>query len=154
MSELLQSAVNRARWARDIGVPLAVDPSELAALKERIARLESLVTRLTAPPVPAGPPPSRITQIKRLVATAYSVTLKEMEGPDQTATIVRARQVAMYLLRRTTTLSHRALGGQFGGRDHTTVIHARKQVNERRARDSVFNRQLCELEAKAAEIAP
>ena len=85
------------------------------------------------------------TLIMAQVASYYSVTLDELTGQSRTHMLVTARQMAMYLCRELTDLSLPRIGQLFGGRDHTTVIHAvrriRKGISEQR---SLFN-QVTEL---------
>ena len=57
-------------------------------------------------------------------ATAYTLTTRELIGPSRKQPLARYRQIAMYLCRELTDLSFPKIGAQFGGRDHTTVIHA------------------------------
>jgi chromosomal replication initiator protein len=82
--------------------------------------------------------PRRITPQMILEATAasYGFSIKEICGPSRTRPLVTARQVAMYLIRNLTDYSYPAIAREFGGRDHTTVIHAvgkiEGQMQERR----------------------
>ena len=70
-------------------------------------------------------------QIMRKVAERYNLTLADMTGKRRTANIAWPRQIAMFLCTRLTDLSLVAIGEAFGGRDHGTVIHARKTVEGR-----------------------
>jgi chromosomal replication initiator protein len=80
----------------------------------------------------------RITPQMILEATAanYGFTVDALCGPSRTRPLVTARQVAMYLVRNLTDYSYPAIARVFGGRDHTTVIHAvdkiTTQMRERR----------------------
>ncbi len=69
-------------------------------------------------------------------AASYGFTLDAICGPSRTRPLVTARQVAMYLVRNLTDYSYPAIARVFGGRDHTTVIHAvdkiTTQMKERR----------------------
>jgi chromosomal replication initiator protein len=82
--------------------------------------------------------PRRITPDMILEATAksYGFTVEAICGPSRTRPLVTARQVAMYLVRELTDYSYPAIARVFGGRDHTTVIHAvdkiTTQMKERR----------------------
>jgi len=82
--------------------------------------------------------PRRITPEMILEATAasYGFTIDAICGPSRTRPLVTARQVAMYLVRNLTDFSYPAIARVFGGRDHTTVIHAvdkiSTQMKERR----------------------
>ena len=61
-----------------------------------------------------------------------------MSSNRRTQTIARPRQIAMYLSKMLTTKSYPEIGNSFGGRDHTTVMHAVKRVEELMARDQEF----------------
>lgn len=69
-----------------------------------------------------------IEDIQNEVAQFYGVTVKEIKATRRTQNIVLARQVAMYLARELTDNSLPKIGKEFGGRDHTTVLHAYKKV--------------------------
>jgi chromosomal replication initiator protein len=76
--------------------------------------------------------PVRITPAMILEATAhlYGFTVDAICGPSRTRPLVTARQVAMYLVRTLTEYSYPAIARVFGGRDHTTVIHAVAKISE------------------------
>jgi chromosomal replication initiator protein len=71
-----------------------------------------------------------IALIKKLVAEYYSVKLEDMTAKSRTKEKANARQVAMYLARTMTSISLPKIGEEFGGRDHTTVMHACDKVSE------------------------
>jgi chromosomal replication initiator protein len=81
----------------------------------------------------------QITAAIIMAATAeyFSVTMEELQGANRSRTLVNARQIAMYLCRELTELSLPRIGASFGGKDHTTVMHAVKKItglmSERRA---------------------
>ena len=78
-------------------------------------------------------------------ADYFSLTIDDLCGQSRTHELVTARQIAMYLCRELTDLSLPKIGQQFGGRDHTTVMHADRKVRTLMAeRRSVFN-QVTEL---------
>ena len=58
----------------------------------------------------------------------FNITPKELVGPRRHRSVLRPRQVAMYLARKVGKLSFPQIGQAFGGRDHTTVLHACDQV--------------------------
>ena len=72
---------------------------------------------------PRSPPAMIMAQ----TATYFDVTIEDLCGQSRTHTLVGARQIAMYLCRELTDLSLPKIGAQFGGRDHTTVMHAERQ---------------------------
>ncbi|OCX63408.1 chromosomal replication initiation protein DnaA [Thioclava sp. SK-1] len=81
-----------------------------------------------------------IEEIQRKVAEHYNVRLSDMIGPKRVRTIARPRQVAMYLSKQLTTRSLPDIGRRFGGRDHTTIMHGIRKIEELKGDD----RQLSE----------
>ncbi|WP_337062302.1 chromosomal replication initiator protein DnaA [Kineococcus sp. G2] len=78
-------------------------------------------------------------------ASYFNVTLEDLCGTSRSRTLVTARQIAMYLCRELTELSLPKIGQHFGGRDHTTVMHAERKIKQQMAeRRSTFN-QVTEL---------
>ena len=77
-----------------------------------------------------------VEEIQRKVAEHYNIRLSDMIGPKRLRTIARPRQVAMYLAKTMTTRSLPEIGRRFGGRDHTTILHGVRKVEELRASDS------------------
>ncbi|MEL6204992.1 MAG: chromosomal replication initiator protein DnaA [Pseudomonadota bacterium] len=71
-----------------------------------------------------------IEEIQRTVAEHYNMRMSDMVGPKRNRNIARPRQMAMYLSKRLTSRSLPEIGRRFGGRDHTTVMHAVKKVEE------------------------
>ena len=61
-----------------------------------------------------------------------------VRGQQRDRAAVRSRQVAMYLIRRMSNYSYADIGKEFGGRDHTTVMHSIEQVEQRMAKDTSF----------------
>ncbi len=76
-----------------------------------------------------------IEEIQRKVAEHYNVRLSDMIGPKRLRTIARPRQVAMYLSKHMTSRSLPEIGRRFGGRDHTTIMHGIKRIDELMAGD-------------------
>ncbi len=87
-------------------------------------------------------PPVSIDKIQRAVAEQFGIKVADMFSKRRPANIARARQVAMYFAKELTQKSFPEIGEAFGGRDHTTVMHAVKRVIELRQHDAEFNRQL------------
>ncbi|HHX88642.1 MAG TPA: chromosomal replication initiator protein DnaA [Paracoccus sp.] len=77
-----------------------------------------------------------VEEIQRKVAEHYNIRLSDMIGPKRLRTIARPRQIAMYLAKQMTTRSLPEIGRRFGGRDHTTIMHGVKKVEELRAADT------------------
>jgi chromosomal replication initiator protein len=71
-----------------------------------------------------------IEEIQKKVAAHYSIKYTDMSTPRRTRQIALPRQVAMYLSKKFTTLSLPEIGKNFGGRDHTTVLHALKKIED------------------------
>ncbi|MFC3714409.1 chromosomal replication initiator protein DnaA [Sphingoaurantiacus capsulatus] len=76
-----------------------------------------------------------IDEIQRKVADYYTVKLSDMMSARRAREVARPRQVAMYLAKKLTPRSLPEIGRRFGGRDHTTVMHAVKRIDELRAAD-------------------
>lgn len=74
------------------------------------------------------PRPISINRIQHLVADAYGTPQIDMVSARRTANVVRPRQVAMYLAKTVTLRSLPEIGRRFGGRDHTTVLHAVRKI--------------------------
>jgi len=79
-----------------------------------------------------------IEEIQRRVAEHFNIKQADMQSPRRARQVARPRQVAMYLAKQLTTRSLPEIGRKFGGRDHTTVMHAVKKVEELCAADSAF----------------
>jgi chromosomal replication initiator protein len=124
---------------------------ELEGLVTRIAAFASLTGRTVERSmveeslgIAARRPPHRVTVegVTRLVCEQFGVSREEIESSRRTARIALCRQVAMYLCRHHTDRSLTAIGQAFGGRDHTTVVHAlgvieRRLCDDDRLRDAV-----------------
>jgi len=96
--------------------------------------------------IPADDTPE-ITAATIMAQTAayFSLTMEDLCGSSRSRVLVNARQIAMYLCRELTELSLPKIGQQFGGRDHTTVIHADRKIRTLMAeRRSIYN-QVTEL---------
>ncbi|MEO5372660.1 MAG: chromosomal replication initiator protein DnaA [Alphaproteobacteria bacterium] len=79
-----------------------------------------------------------IEEIQKQVAEHFNIKVSEMHSARRTRSIVRPRQVAMYLAKQLTSRSLPEIGRKFGNRDHTTVMHAVKKVEELIAVDAGF----------------
>lgn len=79
-----------------------------------------------------------IEEIQKRVAEHYHMKLSEMHSARRSRAIARPRQVAMYLSKHLTTRSLPEIGRKFGGRDHTTVMHAVRKIDELKQSDSGF----------------
>jgi len=84
--------------------------------------------------------------IQKTVADFYKMKVAEMYGKRRHAHIVLPRQIAMYLAKELTQKSLPEIGEAFGGRDHTTVLHAMRKITEQRQHDADLNHQIHVLE--------
>jgi chromosomal replication initiator protein len=79
-----------------------------------------------------------IEDIQKTVAEHFNIRMADMHSARRARAIARPRQIAMYLSKQLTTRSLPEIGRKFGGRDHTTVMHAVKKVEELRQADVTF----------------
>ncbi len=77
-----------------------------------------------------------VEEIQRKVSDHYNIRLSDLIGPKRVRTFARPRQVAMYLSKQMTTRSLPEIGRRFGGRDHTTVMHGVRKIEELMQHDS------------------
>ena len=87
-----------------------------------------------------------IDEIQRRVADYFNIRLSDLLSARRARQVARPRQVAMYLSKQLTAKSLPDIGRQFGGRDHTTVMHAVKRIDELRLVDSVLEEDIQHLE--------
>ena len=86
-----------------------------------------------------------VDNIQRIVADYYKIKVSDMYSKKRSRTIARPRQVAMALAKELTQLSLPDIGDAFGGRDHTTVLHACRKVAELRASNPEITRDFAAL---------
>jgi chromosomal replication initiator protein len=91
---------------------------------------------------PAEPKRVRIEDIQRIVARQYNVSRADLLSSRRTANVVRPRQVAMYLAKVLTLRSLPEIGRRFGGRDHTTVLHAVRKIENLVGNDSALAEEI------------
>lgn len=87
-----------------------------------------------------------VENIQKAVADFYSIKVADMYSKKRPANIAKPRQIAMYIAKELTQKSLPEIGDLFGGRDHTTVLHAVRQITEKRLHDSQLNHELHVLE--------
>ena len=92
-----------------------------------------------------------IQNILETISLFYDVKLSDLLSKRRHKSITVPRQVGMWLSRNHTRFSLEEIGGYFGGRDHTTVMHAIKSVNQKRDDDSVFLRETDRLENRLSD---
>jgi chromosomal replication initiator protein len=116
----LEGAVNRLIAHSIVGTPLTVEAAE-SAIRDLVRARE--------------PRRVKIEDIQKLVASHYSVSRSDILSARRTAMVVKPRQVAMYLSKALTLRSLPEIGRRFGGRDHTTVLHAVRKLLKRMLQD-------------------
>ena len=87
-----------------------------------------------------------VENIQKAVADFYSIKVADMYSKKRPANIAKPRQIAMYIAKELTQKSLPEIGELFGGRDHTTVLHAVRRITEMRSHDSQLNHELHVLE--------
>lgn len=87
-----------------------------------------------------------IENIQKTVADFYKIKVADMYSKKRPASIARPRQIAMYLAKEMTQKSLPEIGDSFGGRDHTTVLHAVRKIGGERQKNTELNQQLHVLE--------
>lgn len=126
-------------------------------ISSNVRELEGALTRITAHATLVGRPVTlesaqellrdllrandrRVTieEIQKRVAEHFNIKLADMQSPRRARSVARPRQIAMFLAKQLTTRSLPEIGRKFGGRDHTTVMHAVKKVEELSAADGSF----------------
>lgn len=86
-----------------------------------------------------------ILQIQEEVAKYYHIQLKDLKGKKRVKTIVVPRQIAMYLSRELTDHSLPKIGAEFGGKDHTTVIHAHEKIEKLVQSDATIKTEISDI---------
>ncbi|WP_298916751.1 chromosomal replication initiator protein DnaA [uncultured Algimonas sp.] len=142
--------------ARDhLAARMNVTPRDLeGAFNQIVAQSEFLGTPITLETVQETLSDSRymtgqrltVDRIQRAVCEAFSISLTDMSSKRRARAVARPRQVAMYLSKRLTKRSLPDIGRRFGGRDHTTVMHAVKRITSLRAEDVTFDAQIKAVE--------
>jgi chromosomal replication initiator protein len=83
-----------------------------------------------------------IERIKKIITDDYNLKMEDMESKKRTQNIAFPRQIAMYLSRELTDFSLPHIGDEFGGRDHTTVIHAHNKIKEKIENENDFSNKI------------
>ncbi len=86
-----------------------------------------------------------IAQIQEEVAKYYHISVKDLKGKKRVKSIVVPRQIAMYLSRELTDNSLPKIGADFGGKDHTTVIHAHEKIQQLMQTDAATQNEVAEI---------
>ncbi len=124
ISMIAQSSLNR----REIDIALAKE-----VVKNFVSQVNKEIT---------------IEFIQKMVADHFSLTTDQIQGKTRKRAIVEARQLAMYLAKKLTGKSLKAIGDSFGGRDHSTVIYSCRTVGDLMVNDQKLKDTVVELEKK------
>ena len=89
-----------------------------------------------------------VESIQNMVASHFNLNLQEMLSPRRSRSLARPRQIAMYLAKQHTTNSLPDIGRKFSNRDHTTVIHAVKKIDELIKKDNEIKQNVIEIKKK------
>jgi chromosomal replication initiator protein len=123
----LEGALNRiVAYARLTGEPMTPDMA-----REQLRDLFRVYNRVIT-----------IDDIQQKVASQFNIRVSDMHSPRRAREVARPRQVAMYLAKQLTSRSYPDIGRAFGGRDHTTVIHACETITSLMPRDSQLAEQV------------
>ena len=124
ISLIAQSSINR----REIDLELAKE-----VIKNFVTQLNKEIT---------------VEFIQDLVADHFDLQVEKLQGKTRKRSIVIARQLSMYLAKKLTGKSLKAIGANFGGRDHSTVIYSCRTVQDLMETDAVFKETVSDLEKK------
>ena len=123
----LEGALNRiVAYANLVGRPITLETTQ-DVLRDILRANDRKVT---------------IDEIQKRVAEHFNIRLSEMYSARRARAVARPRQIAMYLSKQLTARSLPEIGRKFGGRDHTTVMHAVRKVEELKAVDNGFGEDL------------
>ncbi len=120
----LEGALNRVlAFARFHGNDITIDVAK-EALKDVLGATNRQIT---------------LDLVQKTVADYYKIKVADMYSPKRTRAVARPRQIAMWIARELTSHSLPEIGEAFGGRDHTTVLHACRTILDLRSRDNLLN---------------
>lgn len=162
--ETRQAILHKKARLRGVEIPDEVIDVIAEHVESNIRLLEGALTKLITETQLAGQPlnvetarnslkqfggadqrPLRIGDVIESVSNHYGVRLQELLGRKRTRSISHPRQVAMYLARKLTPLSLEEIGMHFGGRDHSTVLHAERTIESERTTDRELAHTLSQL---------
>ncbi len=121
----------------------------MASLTEQTITLE-LAQQALGDEAATAEPQLSIQTIIDAVTDFFGVKLSDLQSKRRHRSITVPRQVCMYLARKRTNYSLEEIGGYFGGRDHTTVMHAIRTIDERSEVDKIFAAQVDEIDRRLA----
>ena len=123
----LEGALNRVlAYSNLVGRPITLETTQ-EVLRDLLRANDRRVT---------------IEDIQKRVAEHYNIRLADMYSARRARAVARPRQVAMYLAKQLTSRSLPEIGRKFGGRDHTTVMHAVKKIDELRQADNTLSEDI------------
>ncbi len=123
----MEGALNRlVAHGTLVGTPITIETAQLV-LQDLLKSSNKKIT---------------IEEIQKKVAEHFNIRLTDMHSPRRSRSVARPRQIAMYLAKSITSRSLPEIGRKFGGRDHTTVMHAVKKIEELKLSDVNFNEDL------------
>lgn len=134
--ELEGALIRVTAYASMLGRPVALEMAQEA--------LEGLIPNAVSKPL-------SIDRIQQAVAAHYDVRIAELKGNRRSRQVVTPRQVAMFLCRDLTQASLTDVGDAFGGRDHTTVMHACRKITDDREREPALRHTLDTLSKQLQE---
>ena len=123
----MEGALNRlVAHATLVGTPISVETAQVV-LQDLLKSSNKKIT---------------IEEIQKKVAEHFNIRITDMHSPRRSRSVARPRQIAMYLAKSITSRSLPEIGRKFGGRDHTTVMHAVKKIEELKLQDVNFNEDI------------
>ncbi|NPA26175.1 MAG: chromosomal replication initiator protein DnaA [Chloroflexi bacterium] len=161
------------RKAQRMGVTLPREVAEFIAqhLRSNVRELEGALKRLIsycevwnqpltletarnalADIIPQRRPRPTAEAVLDLVARTYDVSVEDLKGKRRSRRIAYPRQVAMYLLRNEVGLSWPQIGELLGGRDHSTVMHGYRKIEEQIAQDPMLRREIREIQERLNQL--
>lgn len=116
--------------------------SELVNKNITIGNVEELLSQFFTSPIQTA---ISIEKIQRIVSDYFNISLNDITGKRRTRQIAFPRQIAMYISREITDYSTTEIGQEFGGKDHTTVMHAHQRISDRMKTDSTLEPTINDL---------
>ncbi len=93
-----------------------------------------------------------IDHIQKITAEYFNIKIQDLKSKNRTRHVTYPRQIAMYLCRELTDFSLPKIGGDFGGRDHTTVMHAHQKIVKELTKDQELNKVIMDITQKAKKL--
>lgn len=130
--ELEGCLIRVSAYSKLTGVDLSLDLIKLM-LKDIVRDIDKIIS---------------CDEIQREVGNFFHVKVNDMKSKSRSSEYITARHTAMYLCRKLTNMSLPQIGREFGGRDHSTVVHAIKTIDKRIISDETFSNDLQAIEAR------